>query len=59
VEDAVAEGSLDAGRLGSHRDLMREMASLARREDERAWRAHGRQGSRMAREAVRHKRGRR
>ena len=32
---------------------------LARREDERAWRAHGRQGSRMAREAARHKRGRR
>jgi ribosome biogenesis GTPase len=59
VEAAVEEGSLDAGRLGSHRDLMREMASLARREDERAWRAHGRQGSRMAREAVRHKRGRR
>jgi ribosome biogenesis GTPase len=58
VAAAVADGSLDAGRLASHRDLMREMAALARREDERAQRAHGRQGSRMAREAVRHKRGR-
>ena len=58
VEAAVADGALDAGRLASHRDLMREMAALARREDERAQRAHGRQGSRMAREAVRHKRGR-
>ncbi len=59
VAAAVEDGSLDAGRLGSHRALMREMASLARREDERAWRAHGRQGARLAREATRHKRGRR
>jgi ribosome biogenesis GTPase len=58
VAAAVADGALAADRLGSHRDLMREMAALARREDERARRAHGRQGSRMAREAVRHKRGR-
>ena len=58
VAAAVADGSLDAGRLASHRDLVREMAALARREDERAQRAYGRQGSRMAREAVRHKRGR-
>ena len=57
VAAAVADGSLDAGRLDSHRDLVREMAALARRDDERAWRAHGRQGSRMAREAARHKRG--
>ena len=59
VAAAVADGSLDPRRLDSHRDLMREMAALARRDDERARRAHGRQGSRMAREAVRHKRGRR
>lgn len=58
VAAAVAGGALDPGRLESHRDLAREMASLARREDERAWRAHGRQGARMVREAVRHKRGR-
>ncbi len=57
VAAAVAAGTLDAGRLDSHRDLVREMASLARRDDERAWRAHGRQGSRMAREAARHARG--
>jgi ribosome biogenesis GTPase / thiamine phosphate phosphatase len=59
VAAAVADGSLDAGRLASHRDLVRELAALARREDERAQRAYGRQGSRMAREAVCHKRGRR
>jgi ribosome biogenesis GTPase len=59
VAAAVAAGHLDPRRLDSHRDLAREMASLARREDERAWRAHGRQGSRMAREAARHKRARR
>ncbi|MGE0025620.1 MAG: ribosome small subunit-dependent GTPase A [Thermoleophilia bacterium] len=56
VAAAVADGSLDPRRLESHRDLARELSSLARREDERAWRAHGRQGSRMAREASRHKR---
>jgi len=56
VAAAVAAGELDPLRLDSHRDLVREMASLARRQDERAWRAHDRRGSRMAREAVRHKR---
>ena len=59
VAAAVGDGARDRRRLDSHRDLLRETAALARREDERAWRAHGRQGSRMAREAVRAKRGRR
>ena len=35
---------------------MRETAALALRADEREWRAHGRRGSRLAREAMRLKR---
>ncbi|HTI33728.1 MAG TPA: hypothetical protein VL422_08640, partial [Miltoncostaea sp.] len=56
VAAAVEGGTLDGRRLDSHRDLLRETAALARREDERARRAHGRQGSRMAREGARAKR---
>lgn len=53
---AVEEGRLDRARLDSHRDLLRETAALALRADEREWRAHGRRGSRLAREAMRLKR---
>lgn len=56
VERAVEEGLLDAARLASHRDLLRETAALALRADEREWRAHGRRGSRLIRRALREKR---
>ncbi|MBJ7455921.1 MAG: ribosome small subunit-dependent GTPase A, partial [Thermoleophilia bacterium] len=56
VARAVEEGRLDAARLASHRDLLRETAALALRADEREWRAHGRRGSRLIRQAVRAKR---
>lgn len=59
VREAVERGALDPERLDSYRDLRREAEAMERRGDERAWRAHGRTGSRMAREAQRRKRGRR
>ncbi|MGD9571991.1 MAG: ribosome small subunit-dependent GTPase A [Thermoleophilia bacterium] len=58
VLEAVAAGALPEERLASYRDLMREAAAMERRADERSQRAHGRTGSRMAREAQRAKRGR-
>lgn len=56
VVRAVEEGRLDAGRLHSLHDLTRESEALALRADERAWRAHGRRFSRIARDASRRKR---
>ena len=53
---AVEEGRLDPVRLDSLRDLTRETDALALRADEREWRAHGRRGSRLVRQALRAKR---
>ena len=58
VRAAADEGRLDPARLDSFRGLAREIQALNLRADERAHRAHGRQGARLAREAQRHKRGR-
>lgn len=55
VAAAVADGRLDPARLESYLGLGREVRALALRTDERAWRAHGRRGSRVAREATRRK----
>lgn len=52
---ALDDGELAEDRLASYRDLAREVAALERRGDERARRAHGREGSRVAREAQRRK----
>ncbi|MGD9697084.1 MAG: ribosome small subunit-dependent GTPase A [Thermoleophilia bacterium] len=52
---AVRSGELAADRLESYRGLSREVAAMERRADERARRAHGRAGARMAREANRWK----
>ncbi len=56
VVRAVEEGRLDPVRLDSLRDLNRETDALALRADEREWRAHGRRGSRLVRQALRAKR---
>lgn len=57
VRAAVDEGRLDSARLDSFLVLAREIRALELRADERAHRAHGRQFSRVAREAKRHRRG--
>ncbi len=56
VVRAVEEGRLAPERLGSLRDLSRETEALALRANDREWRAKGRRGSRLAREAMRLKR---
>ncbi len=56
VVRAVEEGRLDPARLGSLLDLARETETMALRANDREWRAQGRRGSRLAREAMRLKR---
>jgi ribosome small subunit-dependent GTPase A len=55
VRAAVERGELAGERLDDYLGLMREVAALERRADERARRAHGRAGARMVREVKRMK----
>jgi len=59
VAAAVADGGLDPERLDAFRVLRREAEAAARRAEEHERRAHERQGSKLVREALQHKPGRR